>query len=593
MLADIATFPVGLAYVSAAMKNAGFDVHTINSNFLKSDLSLTIKKIITEHKIDVVCTGGTSLDVHSLSYVINEVRCIKPTTTIIVGGPIISADPDTAMKVLGADIGVIGEGEETICDLALAIENRSDLRDVAGLIYCSNGQLYRTSNRPEIIDINSSPGMDFDGWAYSEWLAVNNYSGIINSARSCPFNCTFCFKSTGNKYRQRTLDSVFEDIDSQIIKYNITSLNIIDELFATDSKRVLEFCARIKKYNLTWGASLRVPEIDADLLRLMKDSGCTGISTGLESGAPEVLKSMRKVVTIKQLENALDVFATSEMVTLGNFIFGDIAETQETINKTIDVWKKYNNEIYINLGIVAAFPGSYIYDFACRNKIITDREKYLKGGSFIVNITGMDDSDYLKMISQVTELGFLPQIPAKAVKIEEASDEGLCKVTWQCRRCELTHTLDNTHFLQAPICTCSCGFQNTIEPFRDVKYYNSELIAALPKDEVIAFWGVGSQYYRMARFYGSLTAERFIQIDGNEHQQKMTRLGKKIYGPEVLISQNIKTVIITSPIAKNAILKAITDSSPSVTDVFYPALMRIHGELVPVFQNITPTKNLQ
>ena len=87
---------------------------------------------------------------------------------------------------------------------------------------------------------------------------------------------------------------------------------------------------------------------------------------------------------------------------------------------------------------------------------------------------------------------------------------------------------------------------------------------SLPADELIAFWGVGSQYCRLARFYDCLDFSKFIQIDTNEHQQKMKRLGNKIYSPEILVQKEIKFVIITSPIAKDAILRTIKEGYPSV-----------------------------
>lgn len=582
----IAAFPVGLAYVSAAMKHAGFETFTINSSFIKTDIETALKSMILENNIDVVCTGGTILDVHGLMHIIRYIKELNPKIKTVVGGAIISSDPETSMNVLGADIGVIGEGEETMCELASTLNSGEFYGQVPGIIFRNNDTLERSSCRLEIADINNLTYMDFDGFAYSEWLATTDFSGIVHSARSCPFKCTFCFKSTGNKYRQRSLDSVFDEIDYQIEKYNIKSIMISDELFATNDKRIYDFCARIKPYNISWGSSLRVGQIEPDLLRLMKNSGCRGIGTGLESGHPEILKSMQKRMTVEQLEKALDIFVNSEMSMLGNFIFGDEGETKETVKTTVDLWKRYNQKLYINLGIVATFPGTKIYENACERGVITDKEQFLRDGKFIINISKMNDSEYYDMISHITELGYLTQVPAKSVNIVDVNSESICEVKWLCRQCNKEHTQKNVHFLQAPIITCSCGIQNTIEPFRDVSHNNVELKSALPENEVIAFWGVGSQFYRMSRFYEGFDSDRFIQIDADEHHQKMTRLGKKIYSPEIINQKEIKTVIITSPIAKDAIIRAIDQSFPSITKVFFPNLLKINGELVPTFELI-------
>lgn len=587
VIADIAAFPVGLAYVSGSMKAAGIDPITLNSSFLKSDLRETLQDIISNNEIGAVCTGGTAIDVHEIKNIIEIVRHIDSSITVIAGGAIISSDPHTAMSVLGADVGIIGEGEETMHELCSVLESHASVSSVAGIIYRDGEVLRRTPARAVISDIDNLPYMDFDGWSYDEWLALNNHAGIIHSARSCPFRCTFCFKSTGSIYRQRSLDSVFREIDHQIARYNIKSLMMTDELFASNKRRVLEFCERIRNYNINWGASLRVAEIDEELLRVMKNSGCIGIGTGLESAAPEILSSMRKSVTAEQMENALNVFASSEINMLGNFIFGDVCETKDTINTTIDLWRKHNEHVYINLGIVATYPGTQIYEIACKKNLIKDKERYLTEGNFVMNITGMSDQEYFQMVSRVTELGFLPQVPSATVRIQNFNDDGICEVSWQCRKCNQENDLLETHFLQAPICTCSCGIQNTVEPFRALTCDREQLFEAIPADETIVFWGVGSQYCRLARFHDGFDSPRIIQVDANEHQQKMTRLGKKIYSPDIISENNLKNVVITSPVAKNSIIRAIDSNYPCVVNVYFPSLHRVQDKLVPVFQHIT------
>jgi radical SAM superfamily enzyme YgiQ (UPF0313 family) len=583
---QIAAFPIGLSYISAAMKKAGFKVITLNSCYISLPLEKILEEAISKYSIDVVGLSGTSLDVQEITQMIRTIRGINANAKIVVGGAVISADPFTAMKVLGGDIGVIGEGEDTMCELAHALNNDSFVGDVPGIIYWKNGELKRSPNRSEITKLDDIPFMDFEGFNYSQWLAVNNYAGIIHSARSCPFKCTFCFKSTGNRYRQRSLDSIFKEIDYQIGKYHIRSIMLTDELFASNKKRVYEFCDRIRQYHMNWGASLRVPEIEPELLRLMKHSGCNGISTGLESGSDEILTSMRKGATAKQVENALHVFASSELSILGNFIFGDVGETKETMDRTIELWKKYNQRVYINLGIVATYPGTTLYEQAVRNGLISDKEKYLKEGRFYLNMTKMSDAEYFHMVSRITELGFLPQVPAKSVAVREVTQDEFCEVEWHCRNCDRSHMMTRAHFLQAHLCHCTCGTPNVVEPFRDVLHNGAELLALLPREGLIAYWGAGSQYCRIARFYDCFHCERFIQVDANQYYQQLTRLGKKIYDPSIIGQEKISCVVITSPLAKESILKSIREEYPTVERVFYPKLLSFDGRFIPSFQPV-------
>ncbi len=585
---DVLTlFPIGMAYVSAALKNAGFEVYTVNSNFIKSNIEDTLNKVFNENEIDIVCTGGTSLDVNQIKRIIDLSRKLNPNVKIVIGGAIISSDAEPAMRVLKADIGVIGEGERTMCELAAALNRGSRYDNISGVISWHKGRLIKGPPRPEIMEIDNIAYMDFDGFNYSEWVKLNKGGGIIQSARSCPFQCTFCFKSTGNRYRQRSMDSIFSEIDYQIEKFKIQKIGIGDELFATNKKRVVDFCKRIKPYKINWGCSLRVQEIEYDLLKIMLDAGCKGIGTGLESGSQKILKSMRKGVTIKQLVNALDVFAESEMFMLGNFIFGDINETTETVKASLDLWERYKDKLYINLGIVCTYPGSFLYEHACKKGVIFDRADYLKNGTFDINVSKLTDEEYFEMYSKITELSYYPQVPAAEIKLIDVDEEGICRAEWICGRCSKTHIISGQHFLQAPICNCSCGRPNTVELLRTVTCKTDLIMKEIPEDEEIVFWGVGSQYCRIARFHkGCFDSKRFIQADGNQRHQLMTRLGKKIYGPEIIYEKEVKSVVITSPIAKNAICRAIKDNYPSINKVYFPTLINEKNSLVPVFKQI-------
>ena len=583
-------FPIGIAYVSAAMKKAGYSVFTINTNLTDQIVNDYLPEFISKYKIDVICISGMSLDVAEIKRIIALVRRTDPTIRIVVGGAIISADADTAMQVLEADIGVIGEGEVTMCELAHALENDIPLSRIAGLIYWEDGRLIKSLARNEIVDLNEIDYMDFDGFNYSQWLEMNGHVGVIHSARSCPFKCTFCFKSAGKYYRQRSIDSIFKELDFQLNKYSIKSISISDELFAAEHQRILEFCEKIAKYKLPWSCSLRVQNIEEKLLKIMRDSGCNCISTGIESGSPAVLKSMKKGVNVKQIENALEIFSNSDIFMLGNLIFGDVVEDQQSIKDSINLWKRYRDKLFINIGVVCSFPGSHIYNYACEKGIIPDRKKYLEKGEFDINITEMSSDEYLKMYSTITELSYLPMVPAHDIQIQTVSEDGFCYAKWQCYHCQTYNDLIEAHFMQAPICSCSCGRFNTVELLRSVCCDYKILMSEISDEEKVAFWGVGSQYYRISRFYTEFNGDDFIQVDGNAHHQKLTRLGNKIYKPEIVDQRKIRNVIITSPNVKTVILNEIINEHQSVENVYFPILTCLNNEYFPVFKNIFDRK---
>jgi len=158
-----------------------------------------------------------------------------------------------------ADFGVIGEGEITINELCSSLENSRKFSEIDGIIYKSGNFYIITKPRKEIKNIDFIPWPDYKGFEVEKYLRLSppGISGLnrqntvfMLASRSCPYNCTFCFHTTGKKYRQRSLDNFFEELDYMVSQYNIDFICMSDELFARDIQRVKEFCERIKRYKI-------------------------------------------------------------------------------------------------------------------------------------------------------------------------------------------------------------------------------------------------------------------------------------------------------------------------------------------------------
>ena len=139
-------FPVGIAYVSASLKQSGRDVITYNLNYKPGSIRENIERLIEENSPDVFATGGLTVSYSQLKEMIEAARSVKPDIIIWIGGGIITSAPIPAMKALEiADYGMIGEGEITICELAEAIEGKRDVHSVDGLVFKEHGSWVQTN----------------------------------------------------------------------------------------------------------------------------------------------------------------------------------------------------------------------------------------------------------------------------------------------------------------------------------------------------------------------------------------------------------------------------------------------------------------
>ncbi len=410
--------PLGLPYINGAMRSKGFDVEAINLQYVDGDIMEALAKAITERKVDAVICGGLTTQFDLIKEVFDTAKAVNPQIITIGGGGGFSSEPIVFSELTGADYAVIGEGEITNCELAYALDHGEDPEGILGLVIKKdNGYIY-TGERKYIKDLDtvafpSYEGLEMDtylesqrvdGW-YHTWAAFSDDPRIMPMclARSCPFSCKFCYHPIGKGYRSRSLDNFFEELDLWVERYRINAIVLIDECFSIRPERVIEFCKRIKPYNLSWSCQMRVETYSADLLKAMADSGCTSACFGVESMSQKVLDDMNKKTNVKQLQEALEISYCCGGGATANIIFGSEAEDVDSISQTM-AWREENEKFHIaNFDMVGTYPGSGYYNDALERGIITDKKKFITEGCPFINITHMPDEWY-KILTVYTYL---------------------------------------------------------------------------------------------------------------------------------------------------------------------------------------------
>lgn len=409
--------PLGILYISSYLKQSQIaDIYTLNLNHKEGDEKDVLLNVIQQNDIDIFAVGGLSGEYMDIARMIKYAKEIKPTMKIIVGGGIITGDPEIAMQALpDADYGIIGEGEITIAELINALTRNNSVDNINGIIYREEGNLIKTSQRKEIVNLDNLPFPDYKGFDYKSYLENNpdisdegkKYSQVsVIGGRSCKYNCTFCFHPSGTTYRQRSLDSIFAEIDYLVSHYNISYIALREELFATDNKRVEAFCKRIEPYDFDWSIQLRIDSINQELVNLLKGTRCRYVFVGVESASNEVLRSMRKGINLEQIEVALNMLNEAGLNSRSGIIFGDSVETFDTAMYSIEWFKDNCNKYRMFVDMIIAFPGSVIYKRACQKGIISNPVQFLKDGCPIVNLTQMTDMNFKELIGLIEKINY-------------------------------------------------------------------------------------------------------------------------------------------------------------------------------------------
>jgi len=413
-------FPLGLGYISSALKKKGYQVGCLNLNHYNGTVEELLNNELSKNNYDFVCTGGMSFASSFIEEIIHTVKKHDLKVRTIVGGLIVTSDPEIMFGFLDPDFAIVGDGEGVICELLDCIDKQDDLSKVRGVLFRNGeGNIVFTGRRESIQDLDSLPYPDFEGLEFENYLD-NLYCNCLPSAahnsfdhprtypilasRGCPFNCTFCYHY--DQYRKRSLESIKQELHIMVKRYRINRILFIDECLALDRKRLWEICKIIKElrdevsWELRWLPQLTVHGVDEEILYKLRDSGVDIISYGFESMSPVVLKSMNKPITPEMISSVFHNTLKAGIGVVGNFIFGDIAETKETAQVTLDWWRN-NSRGQINLLFIQPYPGSKIYEHCLQRGIIKDKIDFIQNRMRTTNWYNMTDRMSDKEIRQL------------------------------------------------------------------------------------------------------------------------------------------------------------------------------------------------
>lgn len=570
-------FPLGIAYISAVLKTAGFKVYTLNLNNEHGSVTDILRTIICDLEITTVSTGGVTGQYGAIREVLESAKQIDTKIITIAGGGLISSAPEDAMKALEyADFGVIGEGEIIICELCDALENATDPTKIPGIVYRDNGSYLKTTGTPAPVLLENIPFPDYQGFGFHKLLeSVPNIIGMseyntlpIITGRSCPFRCTFCFHTSGQKFRQRTLDAVFAEIDYLVDEFGVKYLSIQDELFLYKKNIpwVEEFCRRIKPYGIKWLAQFRVNDITPQLVEMLKDANCATMAFGIESADNSILKSMKKGITIEQTERALDIVYNAGVGIQGVLIFGDPAETIETATRTLNWWKEHRH-YELQLSAVITYPGTEIYRQARINGIISDPVQYIRDGCPLVRLSNMSDSEYAWLFQQIASLPRTTHSQPRNVEIHNTNYQiSRIDVEGYCVSCDHKNRWEkNRLFVTETLACIKCGRKH-VSPIPDDVVIRIEsglkrLAGAYGK---IAIWGINSYIYSLTEKLIDISPEQVVFVDKSKMRQGLNVSGHLIRPTDIIQEENLKVIVVAVVQYYSALIGPIREEFPGI-----------------------------
>lgn len=353
--------PLGLAFLAAVLEDAGIEVQILDLvvyPYTKEQLARTLKTF------DPQFVGATAvtMNFNHAAGVIRDVKAIAPDILTVMGGPHVTfCAHETLETCPEIDFIVLGEGEETLLELVRAYQESSPWSGIKGIAYHERGRPVLTAPREPIQNIDNLPE------PARHLIPLGRYRALglpisMTTSRGCPFKCIFCVgrKMVGARVRYRDPQKVVDEL-AYLSTLGFHQINIADDLFTASKKHCMAVCDEIirRKLKIQWTSFARVDTVSRPVLERMKQAGCTAVSFGVESGSPEILKTIKKGITLDQVVNAVTMCNDVGVTPQASFILGLPGETPQTLEQTV-AFARHLKSMGVLHGyhLLAPFPGT-------------------------------------------------------------------------------------------------------------------------------------------------------------------------------------------------------------------------------------------
>lgn len=371
-------YPTGLIYIASNLPKNKYEVKVLDLfiNQLGYDEFI---KTINEFSPDYVGISAYTENIVSAFEIADILKRINNGLKIILGGSHVSALPEEALRENGnIDFVIAGEGEKSFPMLLEYLDNDKEAVGLNGVYSRKNGKNVIGRENLFIDDLDSLLFPDWGLAGYKNYSPLIKFSGNtlelpLITQRGCPYSCTFCYDLHGKKVRQRMIDNVLEEIDSNFNKYRAKNFAILDEVFTFDRERTLRFCqeiinSRLSKH-INFGCSTRADLLDSNLIEKMKEAGFNRIMLGVESGSEVTLSRMNKNISINNMRSITKCLKENGIITHISVIIGYPFETRPDIKKTISFARSLGPD-YLSINILFPYPGTDIFKQASKNESV-------------------------------------------------------------------------------------------------------------------------------------------------------------------------------------------------------------------------------
>ena len=377
--------------------------------------------------------GITNLFRENTEETIKTIKIIRkslPDSLIVVGGPNATAMPEYLFeRAPELDFLCLGDGENAMLDIIRFSKGEIKKNEISNVMFIQNNKTIKTMSRVLIENLDELGSLNYNLVKLEKYFELEK-NGIfarnkfeyfdadrsvsLITSRGCPYKCSFCsiHIHAGKKYRRYSVNHILDHLEDLIVNHKVKHIHFEDDNLTLDRPRFMRLMKGIikRKLKFTWDTPNGVfaNTINKEMMVAMKNTGCTYLIIGVESGDQWVLDNIiyKQPLTLDDVNNAFRLGKEVGIDVRAFYIIGFPRENLKQINKTMNFalksLKKYN--VIPMLNIARADPGTDMYSEA-------KRDDKLFSTNSMLNSEGSHSEYFIQ--NMISNEHFTPQILEK------------------------------------------------------------------------------------------------------------------------------------------------------------------------------------
>lgn len=353
--------PLGLLSISGFLEKHAIVHEVIDTTFITPDEWKCQVSEIKPEGIAFYVNLMTKVEVLRLT------RWVKqqwPGCQVVIGGPDVTYNVENYLNN-GVDIGVVGEGENTLLEV---VQGKS-LPEIPGIVYKEGNTIMRNPPREKMKSLSDIPfpaRHRIDMQAYLDtWKKAHGYSSIsLSTQRGCPYTCKWCSTAVyGQSYRRRSVAEVCDEIEWLQKSYTFDVIWFVDDVFTVSHIWLSNFAHEltIRQIRIRFECITRADRMNAEVIGLLKNAGCFRVWIGAESGSQRIVDAMDRRVSVLHVREMIRSTRISGIET-GTFIMlGYPGETLQDIEETLTHLREANPD-YFTITVAYPIKGTALYN---------------------------------------------------------------------------------------------------------------------------------------------------------------------------------------------------------------------------------------